>query len=79
MRRISAHMQSGEVIRFKNELLPPVLVVVDYQELGTVSVVIPINGSIKITVGNRAPELSIYDAPADIGDGNNVVPINVDD
>ncbi len=78
MRRRAIPVGPEAQVRFKNEHIDPVSLVLDYGDFGTVTIIVPINGAVLIDVGALAPDVFIYNAELDIGDAHNVVPINRD-
>lgn len=79
MKQYEFPVNSGSQLVFRNSELAPIALVLDYGEFGTATIIVPINGVVRLDIGERAPTLNIHDAPPDIGDGDNIVPMDVDD
>ena len=79
MKQHTVPAEPGSHLVFRNNNLSPVSLVLDYGDFGTATIIVPINGIVSLQIGDRAPILSIHDAPPDIGDPDNIIPMNQDD
>ncbi len=72
-------VKPGSRIVFRSEKPEPNLLIIDYGPYGTIEATISVNREVALVIGNRAPEISIYDGEVAPFDGGNIVSIEDDE